>query len=157
YNMMPLIRCIDNMIVRLASRETNPINQARVRMLVYIIFYYLFYTGVLTIAYLIDWDLLRLLRVFIIFVSVSGVFAIVRYTNGWKLVSHFTIFIVTITVWSNVLIYIQGINLATIQYVWLAIALSFYMHGLKWGWFYSILNLFPILGFTFVEYGEYSY
>src|SRR5690606_21409238 len=137
---MSLIQYINNIIVKVATRETNPINQARVRMLVYIIFSYLFYTGVLTVAYLIDWDLFRLLRVAIIFVSVLGLFVVVRYTNGWKLVSHFTIFVVTFAVWSNVLFYIQGINVATLQYVWLAIALSFYMHGLKWGWFYSAIN-----------------
>src|SRR5690554_2064732 len=141
--MMSIIRSIDNVINVMASREPNPINQARVRMLVYIIFSYLFYTGVLVVAYVIDWNLLRLLRVLIIFVSVFLLFGVVRYTKAWRLVSHFIIFTLTLAVWSNVWIYIQGINVATLQYVWLAIVLSFYMHGLKWGWLYSIVNIFP--------------
>lgn len=155
--MVPLVRYIDNIIVRLASRETNPINQARVRILVYIIISYLLFTGTLMVAYFIDWNFLHLLRVSIIFVSALTLLAIVRYTKGWKLISHFVVFTVTLCVWSNVIIYVQGINVATLQYVWLAIALSFYMHGLKWGWFYSIINLFPILAFTFIEYSDYSY
>jgi signal transduction histidine kinase/ActR/RegA family two-component response regulator len=155
--MMSIIRSIDNVINVMASREPNPINQARVRMLVYIIFSYLFYTGVLVVAYVIDWNLLRLLRVLIIFVSVFLLFGVVRYTKAWRLVSHFIIFTLTLAVWSNVWIYIQGINVATLQYVWLAIVLSFYMHGLKWGWLYSIVNIFPVLAFSFIEYSQYNY
>jgi len=154
---MSLVRYIDNMIVRLASRETNPINQARIRILVYFIFSYMLFAAILMVAYFIDWNLLHLLRVSFVFVSAWVLFAVVRYTKGWNLVSHFAIFLVTLCVWSNVLVYVQGINVATLQYVWLGIALSFYMHGLKWGWFYSIINLFPILAYTFVEYSDFSY
>lgn len=154
---MPLIRYIDNMIVNVASRETNPIDQARVRILIYIIFSYMLFTGILMVAYFIDWNFLHLIRVSLIFASAFALFAFIRYTKGWKLISHFVVFTVTLCVWSNVLIYVQGINVATLQYVWLAIALSFYMHGLKWGWFYSIVNLFPVLVFTYIEYSEYSY
>lgn len=152
--MMPLVRYIDNIIVRLTSRETNPINQARVKILIYVLFSYLFFAGLLVIAYFIDWRLLHFLRASF---SVIVFFAIMRYVRNWKVMSHVTIILVTLAVWSNVLIYVQGANMATLQYIWLATVLSFYMHGVKWGWFYSAINILPVLLYIFISYSDYRY
>src|SRR5690606_10828014 len=145
------------MIVRLASREPNAIDQARIRALVYFLFFYLLFAGTMIVVYLIDGRLLHLLRVSVIFGCAFVLFAVVKYTKGWKFVSHFIVAMVTLSVWSNILVYVQGVNIATMQYAWLSTALSFYMLGLRWGWFYSAANMLPILAYTIVEYSEYSY
>ena len=152
--MVPLIRYVDKIILRLTRREINPINQARVKILIYILFSYLLFAGLLAIAYFIEWRLLHFLRASF---SVVVFFIVIKYTRRWKVISHVTIVLVTLAVWSNVLIFVQGANMATLQYIWLATVLSFYMHGIKWGWFYSVVNIFPVLIYIFISYSDYRY
>lgn len=156
--MTNLIKRIDNSIVNLAIEEEDPINQVRVRIIVYLMLTYQLYTGFLVGVYILDQEYMHLLRVGSIFIFASILLGIVLYVRrAWKPVSHFAICIITLTVWSNIVFYVQGINTATLQYVWIATVLSFYMHGLKWGWFYSAINVLPVLVYTFVEYSEYNY
>ncbi|WP_179747328.1 ATP-binding protein [Pedobacter xixiisoli] len=66
--------------------------------------------------------------------------------NSWRIISHFILMLITILgVWANLLFFVKGVNAATLQYIWLASALGFYMHGNKWGWIYTILNIIPVL------------
>src|SRR5690606_26773038 len=103
--MMSFIRYIDNIIVRLANQETNAIDQARIRMLVYILIFYMLFSGTLMIAYSIEGRVLHLLRVSFVFGCASFLLAVVRYTKRWKLISHFAVALVTLSVWSNILVY----------------------------------------------------
>jgi signal transduction histidine kinase/ActR/RegA family two-component response regulator len=156
--MISFIRKIDDEIVNLASREQDPIDQIRVRILIYSLFGYLFYSGVLLTAYSYQQEYLHLVRACFIFVFAVALLIVVRYVRGsWRPISHFALCVVTLTVWSNILIYVQGINTATVQFIWIATVLSVYMHGVRWGWFYSLLNVLPVLVFTYVEYSEYNY
>ncbi len=68
------------------------------------------------------------------------------YFDSWRIVAHFILIVITVIgVWANLLIYVHGVNIATLQYIWLASALGFYMCGYKWGWFYTIINVAPVL------------
>src|SRR5690554_3666075 len=109
-----MLQYIDTSIARLTSRETNPINQARIRMLVYILFFYMLFAAVLTVAYLADGRSLYLIRAGVIFMSCFLLFGVLWYTNAWKLVSHLAICLITLTVWSNILIVTQGVSIITI-------------------------------------------
>lgn len=118
-------------------------------MLVYILVAYLISSGILLIAYFAENQLLQLLRILFVFLTAILFIGILsRNISSWKIVSHILILLITFAVWSNLTIYVKGINIATLQYVWLACALGFYMHGLKWGWFYACVNVIPILIFT---------
>lgn len=156
--MISFIRKIDDDIVSLASREQDPIDQIRVRLLIYSLFGYLFYSSVLLTAYIYQHEYLHLLRACFIFVFSVTLLIVVRYVRAaWRPISHFALCVVTLTVWTNLLIYVQGINTATIQFIWIATVLSVYMHGVRWGWFYSLMNVLPVLIYTYVEYSEYNY
>ncbi|MEO7284824.1 ATP-binding protein [Gelidibacter sp.] len=63
----------------------------------------------------------------------------------------------TLVVWSNLSLYVREVNLATLQFIWFACTLSFYVHGSKWGWLYSLLNILPVLVFTIVGSNNYFY
>ncbi len=80
-----------------------------------------------------------------------------RYTNRWRPVSHTILILITLGVWSNLTIYVRNVNLETLQYIWFACVLSFYMHGSKFGWLYSALNIIPVVVFTIFDSKDYFF
>lgn len=140
---MPLIR---DFIERITARESDPINQARTQMLFYLVMAYFFFGLSLTVAYAYTGQIPQLIRAIVI--SILAIIALyVHYTfNVWRILSHIVLVLITVMgVWANILIYVQGINAATLQYIWLACAFGFYMHGSKVGWVYAVINIAPVL------------
>lgn len=148
---------IGNIFNRLLVREKNPINQARIKMLAYILVLYAVFTAILIVAYILGGETLHLIRVSIIFAASPLLIAIAYYTYAWKIVSHVVLGLITLAVWSNLIIYVQGVNIETLQFIWLACVLGFYMHGLRWGWFYAAINILPVLLYTATDYKTYFY
>jgi len=148
---------ISGIFNKLIAKERDPINKARIKMLAYILVLYLLFTGILIIAYTVDGEKLHLIRVSIVFVATFSLIGIAHFTYAWKIVSHVILWLLTLAVWSNLSIYVQDINIETLQFIWLGCALSFYMHGLKWGWFYSLINVLPILVYTAIDNKNYFY
>src|SRR5690606_27763778 len=122
--MLTIHKYINKSIVRLASKEANPINQARVRMLIYTLFFYMLFAGVLIVYYLIATGTLYLLSMSIIFASCVFLFASVWYTLAWKLVSHISICLITFSGLTNIRFYGQGVSIRTVQFIWIATVLS---------------------------------
>lgn len=148
---------IGNIFNRLLVREKNPINQARIKMLAYILVLYAIFTAILIVAYILGKETLHLIRVSIIFAASPLLIAIAYYSYAWRIVSHVVLGLITLAVWSNLIIYVQGVNIETLQFIWLACVLGFYMHGLKWGWFYAAINILPVLLYTATDYKTYFY
>lgn len=139
---------IDRVFSHLIFREKDPINRARIKMLSYVLILYPLFTGILILAYLLTGEALHLIRVVFVFSGTLSLLAIMYFTQAWKLVSHVVLFICALVIWSNLLVYVQGIDLETVQCIWLGCMLSFYMHGSKWGWFYSAIYILPVVFFT---------
>jgi signal transduction histidine kinase/ActR/RegA family two-component response regulator len=139
------------------QRETDSINQARVKMLAYILILYLPYTAILIIAYYFGGETQHLIRVSTVFITCALLLSVIYHTHAWKFTSHIVLFCLTLAVWSNILFYARNINVETLQFIWFASALSFFMHGLKWGWFYSIINVIPVLIYTAIDDKTYFY
>jgi signal transduction histidine kinase/ActR/RegA family two-component response regulator len=155
--MINLFQPIENFIAKLAKTEPDPINKARVKMLLYIITIYLPYAALLIVTYYIGGETLHLIRVSLVFSACLLLLFIIYYFQAWKLASHIVLVSLTLAVWTNISIYVRDINVETLQFIWFASALSFYMHGLKWGWFYSAINVLPVLAFTAVNKTNYFY
>lgn len=135
-----------NYITRIVARETDPINQARILMLFYLIIAYTFFSLCLIFAYAYNHQDLQLTRASIIFCFAVMLLAAMYFANIWKLVAHTILILLTVLgVWGNLMIFVHGVNVATLQYIWLASALGFYMLGSKWGWFYAVVNIMPVL------------
>ena len=139
----------------LIFREKDPINRARIKMLSYVLTFYPLFTGILIVAYLISGETLHLIRVCFVFGGTLSLLAIAYFTHAWKLVSHVVLWICALVIWSNLLIYIQGIDIETLQCIWLGCMLSFYMHGSKWGMFYSAIYILPVVFFTAIGTSNY--
>jgi len=133
-------------IDKITSRESDPINKARVIILFYFCISYILFASIITAAYFYFGNQSQLIRAIIVFISSISLFFALYFTGRWKAISHIILILITLLgAWSNLLFFVGGINVATLQYVWLASALGFYMHGSKWGWFYALINILPII------------
>lgn len=146
--MTHIFEKIDRVFSHLIFREKDPIDRARIKMLTYILILYPLFTGILILAYLITGETLHLIRVVFVLGGTLSLLAIAYFTHAWKLVSHVVLFICGLVIWSNLLVYVQGIDLETVQCIWLGCMLSFYMLGSKWGWVYSMVYILPAIIFT---------
>lgn len=155
--MINLFESISGIFNNLIAKEKDPINQARIKMLAYILVLYLLFSGILIIAYTFGGETLHLIRVSLVFTFTSSLIAIAYFTHAWKIVSHIILWILTSAVWTNLSIYVQDINIETLQFIWLGCVLSFYMLGLKWGWFYAAINIVPVLLYTAIDNKNYFY
>lgn len=154
---MFLSKYIDNVFINLIDKEPDPLDKARIRMLGYILLFYSVFTGILIIPYyLLDLDV-HLIRVSVIFVASFVLIGFARHTYMWRPVSHTILILITLGVWSNLSIYVRNVNLETLQYIWFACVLSFYIHGSKFGWIYSALNILPVVAFTIADNKDYFY
>lgn len=144
--MIKIPAWLDSYINKMVSRETDPINQARVRMLFYILVAYTVFGLSLMVAYICTQQDLKLVRASGIFLFSSVFLIAIYFANVWRGISHAVLISITLMgAWSNILFFLNGINATTLQYIWLASALGFYMHGSRWGWFYSSINILPII------------
>ena len=137
---------IQNITTKITSRETDPINKARVLMAFYLVLAYLFFGLFLVAAYSYTNQIPQLIRATFISIVSFGFLLLLYYFDSWRIVAHFILIVISLVgVWANLLFYVKGVNIATLQYIWLASALGFYMCGYKWGWFYTLINVVPVL------------
>ncbi|MEO5788738.1 MAG: ATP-binding protein [Gelidibacter sp.] len=148
---------IDTFFLKIINREPDPIDKARIKILSYILIYYTVFSAILIAVYVFNEVLLQLLRIASIFLINVFLILLVLNTKLWRMVSHTLLIMLTLVVWSNLSLYVREVNLATLQFIWFACTLSFYVHGSKWGWLYSLLNILPVLVFTIVGSNNYFY
>lgn len=122
------------------------------------------------IIYLLNGEMAYFIRVALVFLSSLTLLLLINFTSAWRVVSHLVLGICALIIFSNLLVYHQGIDIKTIQYIWFGCMFGFYMHGPKWGSFYAALYILPVLLFTAIgmdkvlnvftrpeELGEWSY
>ena len=136
------------LIDRLVLREQDPINQARFKMLMYCLTSNLIFVLINLVIFSIQGPVLQAYRALIaVFFAVSMLFAIYKW-QIWRPISHIVCALLTLSVWSNLLMFVQGVNIPTLQFVFLIVVFSFYVQGVRWGAFYSCLNVVPLILYT---------
>lgn len=143
-----LLGCYQGFVVKITSREKDPINEARLRMLIYCLSSNLIFVTITSLIYFIQGPELQWMRASISWLFPAAMLFAVCKWNVWRQASHLVCMLITVMIWSNLLIYVQGINLPTVHFTFLIIVYSFYVHGLKGGTLYSILNVLPIVLYT---------
>src|SRR5690606_40724077 len=79
-----LKRFVDKMV----HRENDPINQARIGMLVYLIFAYILFAAILTVGYIYYDHQLQLIRVVVILFLCFSLLSILYFFNVWKIIDR---------------------------------------------------------------------
>ncbi|WP_207426149.1 ATP-binding protein [Pedobacter sp. SYSU D00535] len=142
---------------RIAARETDPLNQARVKVLCYGLTANLALTSIATLLYFIQGPPLQFFRGLIAFaIAVVSVYLVYHFPV-WRKVSHFICIVLSLVVWSNLLVYVKGTNIPTLQFAFLVVVFSFYVLGQKWGLIYSLLNILPIVAYTVLDGKHYFF
>ena len=145
------IRFFKDPIIKIIEQDKDPINQARIRMIVYSILLTLLLLIVLIPIYIVEGPPLQLVRAIVILLTLLGILKLLATKPLWKQASHGLEAILTMLIWSNIFIFIHGINIITLQHAILVIILGFYVLGTSWGIFYSVINLIPIILFIILN------
>src|SRR3569833_7978 len=136
------------------SDEQSILDQARIRLLYYG-FFILFVTvsGLFLSVYLQHLPLLSITSA-ITLGSIIVFYKYLTYRPDWRRVSHALLIIATLINLSNVFVIIQKVDIIAIQVILLSVLFSYYMLGQRWGLFYSLLNIIPVLAFYVITYNQ---
>ncbi|WP_448697989.1 ATP-binding protein [Mucilaginibacter sp. AW1-3] len=138
-------------IKNIISEDDSILDQARIRLIYYGLI--LSFVGILAIlpnvfnlheSIQFSMSLIMLLVFFILFKYFT-------YIPDWVTVSHALLATGTGVVFFSVYILFQNVNIIVIQLVLLIILFGYYMLDVKWGTFYSLANLLPILAFLIYD------
>lgn len=138
------------------NSDSDPINRARINILVYIGLFSILLCSFLTVAYALYGPPFQLIRVLVVLVGlIIGMRELLK-SHNYKPTAHIIIVLFNILVWSNILFLIQAINIVTVQYIILGITCSFYLLNSRWGIFYSVTILFPVVIYFIIKGIGYS-
>lgn len=133
-------------VSKLLDSEPDSLNRARIRIIFTILsFSILKILIVIPVALMneqhIQYDrmwIMLLVSLSVIKLQLSGT----RYTAA---TAHLTVITGLVFIWTNSMFVINSINIPTMQFIFMVILMSFYLHGRKLGILYSILSVIPVL------------
>lgn len=85
-------------------------------------------------------------------VSVAFLFKYLTWKPNWRFISHTLLVLSMVINLLDVFIFIQAVDIISIQVIILSVLFSYYMLGQRWGIFYSLANLIPVLAFMVFQY-----
>ncbi|HEY1063478.1 MAG TPA: ATP-binding protein [Daejeonella sp.] len=140
-----------NLIKSVLSDIIDPVKKARIHILFYMMSISILFSLSLTVIYLIDGPPMQLLRILVVLgLLFYGLRQILLYHNH-RPAAHTAILILNFLVWSNIFVIGNAISIVTIQYILLAMTISFYLLDNRFGIIYSILTLVPVFVYFFVK------
>ncbi len=134
-------------ISKILTGEQSILDQARIRLLYYGLWIvFVAVSGLLVSVYFQHQVILTITAVIVLVLLVS-LFKYLTYRPNWQQVSHALLVMATLVNLNNVFVVFQKVDIITVQVVLLVILFSYYMFGQRWGLFYSLVNLIPVLVF----------
>ncbi|RCH56471.1 hypothetical protein DJ568_01020 [Mucilaginibacter hurinus] len=85
-------------------------------------------------------------------ISAITLFKYLTWDPNWHRVSHAILVVTTLSNLTDVYVILQDVNVVGMQMIILVIVFSFYMLGQRWGMYYSLANVLPVLGFLILQY-----
>lgn len=148
---MHIFTNISNRYRDLLSREEESIVKTRIKILLVCL---LTFTGLftaLTILYIFQEHNFILVRAAINLVLFIIGLALLLFKSPWKIAGHFFIICVTLLIWSNVLLFLSGVNIVTVQLILVVLACGYYLLGVRWGIIYSLINILPVVSNIIID------
>ncbi|MDB5016163.1 MAG: luxQ 8 [Mucilaginibacter sp.] len=143
-------------INRILTKEQSILDQARIRLLYYGFGIVAVAVAGLFISVYFQHQVLLTVTAGILFVCIAFLFKYLTYRPHCREISHALIILASLINLNNVFIALQKVDIVTVQVMLLVILFSFYMLGQRWGLFYSLLNVIPVLVFLVLSnYGSY--
>jgi signal transduction histidine kinase/CheY-like chemotaxis protein len=142
---------------KILTDDQSVLDQARIRLLYYGFWIVFVAVSGLFISVYFQHQVLLTATAGISLICIAFLFKYLTYKPKWRSISHALLIMSTVVNLNNVFIALQKVDIIAIQVILLVILFSFYMLGQKWGLFYSLLNIIPVLVFYLFEYaGGYN-
>ena len=142
---------------KILKDDQSILDQARIRLLYYGFWIVFVAVTGLFISVYFQHQVLLTTTAGISLICIAFFFKYLTYKPKWRLISHGLLIMATVVNLNSVFIALQKVDIIAIQVILLVILFSFYMLGQKWGLFYSLFNIIPVLIFYLVEYaGSYN-
>ncbi|MBE9601849.1 ATP-binding protein [Pedobacter sp. MC2016-24] len=125
--------------------EEGLLNKARITILIQLLTAFSVLSIILFGVYYFQERNILLFRISLLMVMFMAGLVMIFVHVPWRMVGHYFIFCLTVFIWSNLLILIEGINIVTVQYVFMIVSGGYYILGLRWGLIYSLINTLPIV------------
>jgi signal transduction histidine kinase/ActR/RegA family two-component response regulator len=136
---------------RVFNREQEILDRTRVRILAVCLLTFIGLSSVLLILYLFQEHNFLPVRMGVFLALFLTGLALLLFRQPWSLAGHFFIICITLMIWSGILLFRQSVNVATAEMLLLAVSGGYYILGSKWGTFYSLINMAPILGYVVLD------
>ncbi len=145
HNTMKIIDFFKSLNQSAQKGVTDPIIRARINILYYMMSLTVLFGLILTVVYTINGPPLQLIRILVLMGSlIYGLRQLILY-NDYKPSAHIVLLIINMLVWSNIFLVANAISIVTVQYILLSSTISFFFLNARWGIFYSLLSLSPVL------------
>ena len=141
-------------INKILSADQSILDQARIRLLYYGFCIVFVAVGGLFVSVYFQHQVILTTTAGFVLLLLACLFKYLTYRPKWQQISHSLLITATLVNLNNVFIVMQKVDIITIQVILLVILFSFYMLGQKWGLFYSLINLIPVLVFLVLEYND---
>ncbi len=137
---------------KILNSSQSILDRARIRLL----YYGLLFTAVAMLLLFLsiyrESKTAQSITTIVVFVCVVTMFKVLTMRPAWQGISHALLVMGTLANLVNVYVTLQDVNMLTVQVTILIVVFSFYMLGQRWGLFYSLANLLPVLGFLVLAY-----
>ena len=141
-------------IDKILSDDQSVLDQARIRLLYYGLWIVIVAVCGLFVSVYFQHLVFLSITAAIVLISIIVLFKYLTINPDWRQISHALLILATIVNLNNVFISIQSVDMITIQIILLMVLFSFYMLGQRWGLFYSLINLIPVLAFMVLDVNE---
>lgn len=133
------------------NQEEDILNRTRVKILAICLLTFIGLCSVLQVLFLFQEHNFQFTRMGFFLVLFLAVLVLLLFRQPWSIAGHLFIICITLMIWSGVLLFHQSVNAATAELVILAVSSSYYILGSKWGTFYSLINMAPVLGYVILN------
>lgn len=141
---------------KITSKDDLGLNNGRIRLLYYGLVLAIYVLCVLQVNLYYKTSPMLAATNGVMLLSAIILFKLLTYRPNWRAIAHAALIIGTLVNLADVLVVLQKFNYVAIGSIIIVVLFSFYMLGQKWGAFYSLLNLIPIIIFAVLQYkGHY--
>ncbi len=142
---------------KITSKEESGLDNGRIRLLYYGLMLAIYVLCVLQVN--LYYKSLPMLSASngVMLLSALVLFKALTYRPNWKAIAHAALIVGTLVNLVDLLVILQQFNYVAIGALTIVMLFSFYMLGQKWGAFYSLLNLMPVVAFALLKHkGMYA-
>lgn len=139
---------------RLLTDEQSMLDQARIRLLYYGLMLAFVALGAIAVNIYFQHQPVLTFTAFCLLAAIGLLFKYLTWSSRWDITSHALLILATVVNLVDVFVTIQNVDIIAVQVIILCVLFSFYMLGQRWGLFYSLANLIPVVAFMVFEYNN---